>query len=92
MLTLLYTPIGAQPTPTRGTSAGRATLFHPVIVVGTYSRPESVRCAWNMVINGPGGPGDLSFASFFENTAVPLYAIDYPPLPMAGGGIIASVL
>ena len=44
-----------------------------------FSSCESVRSAWGMVINGPGGPGDLSFASYFENSAIPLYGIDYPP-------------
>ena len=48
-----------------------------------FSSCEIVRSAWDLVISGPGGPGDITFASFFENSSVPLYALDYPP---AGGG------
>jgi len=48
-----------------------------------FSSCEKVRSAWDLVINGPDGPADITFASFFENSSVPIYALNYPP---ADGG------
>ncbi len=50
-----------------------------------FSSCEIVRNAWDLVISGPGGPADLTFASYFENSSAPLYALDYPPADGKGG-------